>query len=401
MQKNKRKREIHSVTKNIIGEPTMIKGYKTMIYPTKEQSDKIIKFCNASRFAYNWAIALEEENYKNGGKFISGYDLTKRFTQFKKQEGNEWLKEISGRALKVAILNAATAYDNFFKRYGKHPKFKSKKNSKMSCATHEGTTIIERKRIRCEKLGWIPTHKHNIPIGENVKYYNHKLSFDGDNFWFSVAVEIDDYNNNKNKTDPIGIDLGIKTLATCSNGKSYQKPDIKKHKKKLKRLQKKVSRQYQKMLDESKRTKTKFSKLPKSKNLLKLESQIRSQYRKINNILTTNIHTITKELVSINPSAIVIEDLNVSGMKKNKHLSEKINEAKFYEFRRQLEYKCKWYGVDLIVADRWYPSSKLCSCCGHKKEKLSLSERTYICEECGCIIDRDFNASVNLKYLAM
>ena len=171
----------------------MIKGFKTMIYPTKEQSDKIIKFCNASRFAYNWAIALEEENYKNGGKFISGYELTKRFTQFKKQEGNEWLKEISGRALKVAILNATTSYDNFFKGRSKHPKFKSKKRSKMSCATHECTTIIERKRIRCEKLGWIASHKHNIPIGEGVKYYNPKLSFDGDNFWFSVSVEINDY----------------------------------------------------------------------------------------------------------------------------------------------------------------------------------------------------------------
>ena len=159
----------------------MIKGYKTMIYPTKEQAEKIIKFCNASRFAYNWAIALEEENYKNGGKFISGYDLTKRFTQFKKQDGNEWLKEISGRALKVSILNASIAYDNFFKKRGKYPKFKTKKNSKMSCATHEGTTIIERKRIRCEKLGWIASHKHNIPIGSNVKYYNHKLSPSKDN----------------------------------------------------------------------------------------------------------------------------------------------------------------------------------------------------------------------------
>lgn len=155
------------------------------------------------------------------------------------------------------------------------------------------------------------------------------------------------------------------------------------------------------MLDESKRTKIKFSQLPKSKNMLKLESQIRQQYRKINNILTTNIHTITKELVNMNPSAIVIEDLNVSGMRKNKHLSEKVDEAKFYEFRRQLEYKCKWHGVDLIIADRWYPSSKICSCCGHKKDKLSLSERTYVCEECGCVIDRDFNASMNLKYLAM
>lgn len=380
----------------------MIKGFKTMIYPTKEQADKIIKFCNASRFAYNWAIALEEENYKNGGKFISGYDLTKRFTQFKKQEGNEWLKEISGRALKVAILNASTSYDNFFKGRSKHPKFKTKKKSKMSCATHEGTTIIEKKRIRCEKLGWIASHKHNIPIGEGVKYYNPKLSFDGDNFWFSVSVEINDYNNNdKEKTEPIGIDLGIKTLAVCSNGKSYKKPNIKKHKKKLKRLQRKASRQYQKMLDESKKTKVKFSQLHKSRNLLKLESIIRKEYRKINNILTTNIHTITSELIKLNPSSIVIEDLNIEGMRKNKHLSEKINEAKFYEFRRQLEYKCKWNNVNLIIADRWYPSSKLCSSCGNRKKKLSLSERIYVCKKCGCVIDRDYNASLNLKYLAM
>ena len=380
----------------------MIKGFKTIIYPTKEQADKIIKFCNASRFAYNWAIALEEENYKNGGKFISGYELAKRFTQFKKQEGNELLKEISGRALKVAILNAATAYDNFFKKRGKHPKFKTKKRSKMSCATHEGTTIIEKKRIRCEKLGWIASHKHNIPIGENIKYFNPKLSFDGDNFWFSVSVEVDDYNNNdKEKTEPIGIDLRIKTLAVCSNGKSYKKSNIKKHKKKLKRLQRKVSRQYQKMLDESKETKVKFSEIHKSKNLLKLESNIRKEYRKINNILTTNIHTITSELVKLNPSSIVIEDLNVKGMMKNKHLSEKIKEAKFYEFRRQLEYKCKWNNVNLIIANRWYPSSKLCSSCGNRKKKLSLKERIYVCEECGCVIDRDYNASLNLKYLAM
>lgn len=384
----------------------MIKGYKTMIYPTKEQSEKIIKFCNASRYAYNWAIALEEENYKNGKKFISGYELTKRFTQFKKQEGNEWLKEISGRALKVAILNASSAYENFFKKRGKHPKFKSKKHSKMSCATHEGTTIIERKRIRCEKLGWIPCHKHNIPIGENVKYYNHKLSFDGDNFWFSVSVEVFGNDNNENstdksKTEPIGIDLGIKTLATCSNGIKCIKPNIKKDKKKLKRLQKQASRHYQEMIDISKRTKTKFSQLPKSKNLLKLESEIRKIYRRINNKCMTNIHEFTSSIVKLNPQAVIIEDLNVDGMRKNKYLSEKINEAKFYEIRRQLTYKCDWNNIELIIADRWYPSSKICSSCGHKKDKLSLSERTYVCEKCGCIIDRDYNASLNLKYLAL
>ena len=155
------------------------------------------------------------------------------------------------------------------------------------------------------------------------------------------------------------------------------------------------------MLDESKRTKIKFSQSHKSKNLLKLESKIRKEYRKINNILTTNIHTITSELVKLNPSSIVIEDLNVKGMRKNKHISEKINESKFYEFRKQLEYKCEWNNINLIIADRWYPSSKLCSSCGNKKDKLSLSERTYVCKKCGCVIDRDYNASLNLKYLAM
>lgn len=381
----------------------MIKGFKIKIYPNKEQQEKIIKFCNANRFAYNWAIATEQENYKNGGKFISGYELTKMFTQFKKQEGNEWLKEISGRALKVAILNAATAYENFFKKRAKYPKFKSKKNSKMKCATHEGTTVIDKKRIRLEKLGWVNSHKHNIPIGENVKYYNPKLEYDGIDFWFSVSVEIKD-NNNKNddkpKTEAIGIDLGIKTLAACSNGMIFHKPNIKKDKKKLKRLQRKASRHYQKMLDESKRTKTKFTNLPKSKNLLKLEKEIKKVYRHIDDKLTTNIHQITTSLIKLNPEAIVIEDLNVSGMMKNKHLSEKVKEAKFYEIRRQFTYKCEWNNIKLIVADRWYPSSKLCSECGSKKDKLSLSERTYVCTECGCILDRDYNASVNLKKLA-
>jgi len=377
----------------------MIKGFKTMIYPTKEQADKIIKFCNASRFAYNWAIALEEENYKNGNKFISGYDLTKMFTQFKKQEGNEWLKEISGRALKVVILNASTSYENFFKKKSKHPKFKSKKNSKMSCATHERSTIIEKKRIRCEKLGWIKTHKHNIPIVENIKYYNHKLSFDGINFWFSVSVEISDKDGNEIKTNPIGIDLGIKTLATCSNGMIFNRVNIKNLEKKLKRLQKQSSRHYCEMIKISKEMKTKFQYLQKSKNLIKLEKEILKLQQHISNIRKNNIHSITSILTKLNPSHIVIEDLNVNGMMKNRHLSKSIADCSFYEIRRQLEYKCKWKNINLIIADRWYPSSKLCSYCGHKKDKLSLSERVYICEECGEAIDRDFNASLNLERL--
>ena len=380
----------------------MIKGYRVQIIPNEEQKKNIIKFCNSARFAYNWAIATEKENYENGGKFISGYDLAKMFTNFKKEEGNEWSKEISGRATKIAILNAVVAYENFFKKRSGFPKFKSKKNSKMKCATHEGTIQFTSNKVRLEKLGWVKlAQKNRIPYGDNIKYSNPKIEYDKVNFWVSVGVEIIDNQDNDNpKTEAIGIDLGIKTLATCSNGIINQKPNIKIEKKKLKRLQRKASKHYQKMIEESNRTKIKFQYLPKSKNLLKLEKEINKIYQRINNILTTNIHTFTTSLIKLNPEAIVIEDLNIKGMIKNKHLSEKIKEAKFYEIRRQLEYKCKWSNVNLIIANRWFPSSKLCSGCGNKKEKLSLSERIYICEKCGIEIDRDFNAAINLKNLA-
>jgi len=380
----------------------MIKGFKVQILPNEHQQKEIIKFCNAARFAYNWAIATEQDNYKNGGKFISGYDLNKMFTQFKKQEENKWLKEISGRALKVAILNAATAYENFFKKRANKPNFKSKKRSKIKCATHEGTIKFTSDKVRLEKLGWVKlAQKNRVPIGDNIKYFNPKIEYDKVNFWVSVSIKIIDNQNNDNmKTEPIGIDLGIKTLATCSNGIINQKPNTTKIKKKLKRLQRRASKHYQKMIEKSKQMKIKFVEIPKSKNLLKLEKEIKKLYIKINNILTTNIHIFTTSLIKLNPEAIIIEDLNISGMRKNKHLSKAINEAKFYEIRRQLEYKCLWNDIKLIIADRWFPSSKLCSECGHKKEKLSLSERIYICEECGSIIDRDLNAAINLKNLA-
>lgn len=380
----------------------MLKGFRTMIYPTQEQAEKIIKFCNAARYAYNWAIDTEENLYRTENKFLSGYQLNNLFNKFKKEMGNEWMKEISGRAMKVAILNAAISYERFFKGLSKRPKYKTKKRSRMSCATHEGTTLIEKKRIRCEKLGWIKCHKHNIPIGKNITYYNPKLSFDGDNYWFSVSVECNKTLINDNtKTEPIGIDLGIKTLATCSNGMIFQKPNINREKKRLNKMKRRADRIYQTMIKNADHATTKFDQLPKSKNLLKLESKIRKQYRHITNILENNIHNITKQIVLLNPEAIVIEDLYIEGMRKNRCIAEKINEAKFYDFRKKLTYKCEWYGIKLLVANRWYASSKICSCCGHKKNNLSLSERTYICNECGTVIDRDFNASLNLKYLAM
>ena len=198
--------------------------------------------------------------------------------------------------------------------------------------------------------------------------------------------------NNSNKTEPVGIDLGIKTLMVCSNGMNFKRVKMKKQNKKLKRFQRRASRYYERMM--------KAKSSIKSKNLQKLETLILKQHQKISNIRINNIHQATTKLIKLNPSAIIIEDLNIKGMMKNKHLSKTVADCAFYEIRRQLEYKCKWNNIKLIVADRWYPSSKICSCCGNKKTKLSLSERTYICECCGTVIDRDYNASLNLKNLA-
>lgn len=379
----------------------MIKSFKIKLYPNKEQANKIIQFCNAARFAYNWALNFEQENYKLGNKFISGYDLAKQLTSFKKEEDNKWLKDISARALKNSVMNCATAFENFFKKRAKYPKFKSKKYSKMSCATHEGTTLIDSNQVRLEKLGWVKCSKHSVEIKEDLKIYNPKISFDGIDFWFSVGIEVEHEIQDRPKTEAIGIDLGIKTLATCSNGIKLKKPFIRDKQKKLKRLQRKVSRYYSRNIDISKQTKTKFDNIQKSKNLLKLEKDIKRLHIKIKNILDNNIHTFTKKLVDLNPKAIVIEDLNVKGMMKNKHLSKVIGEAKFYEIRRQLEYKCLWNNIDLVIADRWFASSKICSCCGNKKEKLSLSERVYVCDVCSNKIDRDLNASYNLRNLVV
>lgn len=379
----------------------MVKGYKVRIYPSKEQAKKIISFCNASRYAYNWALNMEQQSYIANKKFVSAYDLNKEFTQFKKLPENSWLKDISNRALKCAIFNAATAYKNFFNHISKFPRFKSKKHSKMSCGTHEGTTIITDNKIRCEKIGWLNCAKHNIPISENVKYCFHTLSYDGLNFWFSVNVTTNEtYCLNIPQTDTIGIDLGIKTLAVCSNGVVYKKPNINKEKKRIKRLQRKISKRYNNIYNLSANAKTKHCELYISNNFLKLKKQLNKTYQKITNKLNTNIHNFTKGIVKLNPKSIVIEDLDIKQMLKNRLISEKINDAKFYEIRRQFEYKCEWYGITLIVADKWFPSSKRCSRCGNIKKKLSLSERIYTCEKCGLKIDRDFNASLNLKQLA-
>ena len=380
----------------------MIETLKVQLNPNNKQLTKLFQYANCSRFAYNWAIAREQENHKLGNKFLSDCDLRKEFTQLKKQENHKWLTNISNDVTKQAIKDACNSYKRFFKGQTKYPKFKSKKNSKQSfyqdnvkikfTNTHvkvEG--FAGSKRPNKQKLNWIKlSEKGRIPT--NCKYMNPGITYDGLHWWVSVSIEVDNNTNSPPISEGIGIDLGLKDLAVCSDGNTYKNINkslkVKKLEKKKRRLQRSVSRKYN-MNKEGVRYK-------KTSNIIKREEELLKLSRRLTNIRRNHLHQTTSEIVKRKPSFIVIEDLNVSGMMKNKHLSKAIQQQGFYEFRRQIQYKSEWNNISVIIAGRFFPSSKLCSCCGEIKKDLKLSDRIYQCD-CGNIIDRDYQASLNLK----
>lgn len=366
----------------------MILSKKIRIIPSEEQEQKLWQSVGTARFIYNWALARQEENYKNGGKFINNNDLRKEITILKKTELS-WLNEVSNNVAKQAVKDACDAYQKFFKGLSDKPRFKSRRKARPSFYNDTSKLKVKFKMALIEKVGWVKTAEQ-IPM--NVKYTNPRVSFDGKYWYLSVGVEkenpVIELTN-----ESIGIDVGIKNLAICSNGMIFKNINktrlVKKLEKRLRRLQRKISRKYE--LNKEGR------KLLKTSNIIKLEKQIRLLHRKLSNIRNNHLHQATTKIVKIKPSKVVMETLNIKGMMKNRHLSKAIAQQGLYEFKRQMQYKCEFYGIEFVEADKWYPSSKICSECGHKKTKLSLSERTYICEECGVIIDRDFNASINLS----
>ena len=379
----------------------MVKSIKVMLIPNNKQKSKLFKYANTARFAYNWAIAREQENYKDGNKFISDGDLRKEFTQLKKTDGYEWLSEISNNVTKQAIKDACNTYKRFFKGLCRHPRFKSKKFSAPSfyqdtakiqfTSTHvkvEGFSSSRKKNK--QRLNWIKlAEKDRIPT--DAKYLNPRITFDGLNWWISVGVEIGD-KTKKNTKDGIGIDLGIKDLAICSDNYTYgninKTQKIKRLEKKKRRLQRSISRKYEKN--------KKGVSYCKTCNIIKGEKELLKLNHRLTNIRQDYLHKTTSGIIKREPSFIVLEDLNVSGMMKNRHLSKAVQQQNLHEFRRQIEYKSEWNEIKVVIADRFFPSSKLCSCCGNIKKDLKLSDRIYKCE-CGNVIDRDFQASLNLK----
>ena len=384
----------------------VIKSMKVMLVPNNKQKTKLMQCFYVSRFAYNWTIVKQQRNYKNGGKFISDNELRKEFTKLKQTKEYKWLKQYSNNITKQAIKDACNSYKKFFKGYSKFPKFKSRKKSKHSFYVSTDKIKFSGTHVKLEKLSdstkkhkakfnWVRlAEKNRVPT--DVSYINPRITFDGINFWISVGIEYEDnLEIPTNKGTGIGIDLGIKELAVCSDGNRYKNINktnkVKKIEKKKRKLQRQISKKY--LINKE------GNSYKKTSNIIKGEKELLKVNRRLTNIRHNYLHQVTSEIVKREPSFIVIEDLNVSGMMKNQHLAKAIQQMCFYEFYRQIQYKCLWNNIKFIEADRFYPSSKTCSQCGSVKKQLKLSERKYICKECGCIMDRDYNASVNLmKY---
>ena len=370
----------------------MIKSIKIRLSPTKEQEELMFQSVGIARFAYNWGLSKWEEMYKEGIK-PSKAKIRKEFNNsIRKNDDFKWLYNVSGQITAQAFADLEDAYKNFFDGLAQRPKFKNKKKSKKSFYVRYDAIKFSNNRVNIEKIGKVK-YSSNYKIPKLDKYTNPRCHFDGKYWYLTFGFEHGESQASLNEDLSIGIDLGISHLAIVNH---LDKPieninkskEVRRLKKKLKRLQRQVSRKYE--------MNKKGSKFVKTNNIIKLERQIKLVHRRLNNIRNNHIHQATSKIIKLNPYRVVMEDLNVSGMMKNKHLAKKIAEQKFYEFKRQMKYKCQFNKIEFFEADRWYPSSKACSCCKNIKKDLKLSDRTYNCNVCGLVIDRDKNASINL-----
>lgn len=409
-----------------VSDAISVKGVRVKLIPTRQQEYLLTQFVGTRRFAYNWALEIRTNTWVNENRFISLSELLHMFTLLRKDEDTLWLNDISCDVGKQAIKDLDDGFTRYFKMT-KEPGYVTytKNTIRKAAFNHKKLTIYDRngypkfkKRYECNegfhvdccslqindthvyipKIGWVESsYTKNLPKGHSrrdFKVYNVKVKTDGLNWFLVLGLEIEPIgNSNVDRTEPIGIDLGIKDLAILSDNTKYKNINktkrVKQLKKRIKRLQRQLSRKY--------RMNKRGDKYVKTNNILKLKKKLLRLQHQLTNIRKNYRHQITAELVKREPRFISIEDLNVAGMMKNKHLSKAIQEQGFYEFRTFLTYKCKEHGIPLYLTDRFYPSSKTCSCCGYKKKDLKLNDRIFVCPECNTIIDRDINASINIR----
>ena len=377
------------------------RAYKIEINPTDEQKSKIHRTIGVSRFVYNFYIARNKEIYKKEGKFVSGMDFSKWLNNeyIPKNQEVKWIKEVSSKATKQAIMNGDKAFRDFFKGAKGFPRFKKKKNQDVKAyfpKNNKTDWTIERHRVKIPTLGWIRLKEFGyIPVNSIVK--SGTVSQKADRYYVSILVEDDYIEVSKSTNEGVGIDLGVKEFAVCSDGIKFKNINktstVKKVEKKLKREQRKLSRKYESLKIRNKNIKEGRAT---RQNIQKQVVKVQRLHQRLANIRTDYINKIVSSIIKQKPSYITIEDLNVKGMMKNKHLSKAIASQKFFEFKTKLMSKCKQNNIELRIVDRFYPSSKTCSNCGKIKKDLKLSDRIYKCD-CGFTIDRDLNASINLK----
>ena len=376
----------------------LLKSFKTEINPTEEQKARIRKTIGTCRYVYNFYLGHNKALHDNGEKFMTG----KRFSLWLNNEyipdnpDKTWIREVYSKAVKKSIEDGCAAFTRFFKHQSDFPKFKKKGKSDVKMyfvRNNPKDCQCERHRLKIPTLGWvrikekgyIPTTKDGYMIRSGT------VSVKAGRFYVSVLVEIPDVNINNNLNEGIGIDLGLKDFAIISNGKTYRNINksagLKKLEKQLIREQRSLSRKYENI---------KKGESTQRANIQKQKLKVQKLHHKMDNIRTDYINKTIAEIVKTKPSYITIEDLNVKGMMKNRCLSKAVASQKFYEFRKRLKAKCDEKGIELRVADRFYPSSKTCHHCGSIRKNLKLSDRIYRCE-CGYVADRDLNAALNLK----
>lgn len=395
----------------------MHKGFKIRLYPTQEQEKQLWKTINAVRWTWNWALSLQMERFRNSEKLLSVYDMAKELTKFRNLGENAWLLDVAKNSCKRVLFDLNEAYTRFFKlqKHGEkftkktieranrrnkrltpydmngHPRFKSKRRAKPCMPTPADNVYFKDSKVLLIKIGKVKYKSDfELPQGINaVKVYNPRVAYEGDKWLMTFSMDVE---NEKPELNDycVGIDLGIKSLATISCSEQMSTiPNVNKSKE-VKRLEKRLKREQRRAARQEKR----------SNNQNKTYDQIRKTHAQIRNIRRNHNHQATHKIISMLPVAIGIEDLNVSGMVKNRHLSKAIQDCCFHEFRSQLEYKAERHGIKITVANRFYPSSKRCSGCGHIQGKLTLRDRKYICDKCNLTIDRDYNAAKNLEQLA-
>ena len=379
----------------------MKRAYKIEIDPTAEQKSKIHQTIGVSRFIYNFYIAHNKEIYDREGKFVSGMDFSKWLNNeyIPNNKDMKWIKEVSSKATKQAIMNGDKSFRDFFKKAKGFPKFKKKKNQDVKAyfpKNNKTDWTIERHRVKIPTLGWIRLKEFGyIPVNSIVK--SGTVSQKADRYYVSILVEENDKKVYKSTNEGVGIDLGVKEFVVCSDGIKFKNINktstVKKIEKKLKREQRKLSRKYESLKI---RNKNKKEGRATRQNIQKQVVKVQKLHQRLTNIRTDYINKIVSSIIKQKPSYITIEDLNVKGMMKNKHLSKAIASQKFFEFKTKLTFKCKENHIELRIVDRFYPSSKTCSNCGEIKQDLKLSDIIYKCD-CGLTIDRDLNSSINLK----